>query len=168
MTDTTTDTPPAPDTPGLESPLRLEPPAERPARAQVPMPVLTREDILGGDDRPMERVNIPEWAGAVFVRGMTSADRDSFEAETLEDRGHAGIAVKYQDMRAKLAVRCLVDAKGDRIFTNEEYAVLSTRAAAALDRIFAVAMRASKITDADVKKMMGELGAVRPSASPTA
>ncbi len=142
-------------------------PAERPP-AKPPMPILTRDDILGGDDRPMERVNVPEWGGAVFVRGMTATERDSFEAETLQDRGNGEIQVRYLDMRAKLAVRSIVDSAGNRIFKDEEFGVLSGRAASALDRIFTVAMRLSKISKSDVDKMMGELNAARPSASPSA
>ena len=43
--------------------------------------LLSRDDILGSDDLRLERVDVPEWNGVLYVRVMTAGERDQFEAE---------------------------------------------------------------------------------------
>ena len=44
---------------------------------------LNREAILAAEDLPRELVEVPEWGGAVYVRALTGAERDQFEASKI-------------------------------------------------------------------------------------
>ena len=84
--------------------------------------ILSRDAILAADDLPRETVEVPEWGGAVVVQGLTSRQRDLFEASIQKRR--AGGKKRHKDQRddedridldnfrAKLVVRCVVDQQG--------------------------------------------------------
>lgn len=99
-----------------------------------------RDDILGAEDLPSEVVETPEWAPAVpqvRVRGLTSAERDAFE-QGLMEAGATGVRVKttFDNPRAALAVRVIVDDDGERVFSDNDVAALGRKSGAALDRIW--------------------------------
>lgn len=115
--------------------------------------ILDRAAILAAQDRKTEVVNVPEWGGGdVIVKAMSSAERDSWESWCTEQRERWG---KYAvpNIRASLVVRSLVDEKGERVFGDSEVELLGEKSGAALDRIFAVAGRLSKITEKDVEEL---------------
>src|SRR6266481_4634258 len=89
---------------------------EIPAPHETPV-IESPAAIAAIDDRPSELVLIPEWRGAVYVRALSGTDRDSLEAETLE-QGKPGqpAKVRSQDFRARLAVRAIVTRQGARLF----------------------------------------------------
>ena len=114
--------------------------------------VLDREAILGADDLATESLDVPEWGGVVQVRELTSEERDAYEASCLEGSG-SNQRVRLDNIRAKLVVRSLVDEDGNRVFTDADAGALGKKSAAAMDRIFAVAQRLSKITAEDVEEL---------------
>lgn len=114
--------------------------------------ILDRDAILKSDDRKTETVHVPEWGGDVLVKAMSSAERDSWEGwctELREKWGRFGVP----NIRASVAVRSVVDEKGERLFGDGEVEILGDKSGAALDRIFAVAGRLSKITERDVEEL---------------
>lgn len=108
---------------------------------------LDRSAILAAEDLPKEEIQIPEWSGSVFVRTMTGTERDRFEAAHLKN--------PHSDIRARLAVAAVCDEAGAPLFTEADIPAVGKKSAAALDRIFAAAMRLSKIGAADVKELEG-------------
>lgn len=114
--------------------------------------ILTRETILKADDLKKELVNVPEWGGDVYVRGMTGADRDKFEASIVQTRGKDQ-TLNMTNIRAKLASMTICDKQGNRIFTEADVKDLSNKSAHALQRIFVVAQKLSGIGDDDVKEL---------------
>lgn len=112
---------------------------------------LTRDSILRADDLPREEVAVPEWGGAVWVRTLTAAERDAFEASVNPGKGRKNLA----NFRARLAVLCVVDEKGERLFQDEDAAALGRRSAAALDRITDAALRLSGLSEAGQKEAEG-------------
>ena len=130
---------------------------------------LTRDDILGVQDIATETVDVPEWGGAVLVRGMTGRERDAFESSIIEQpanraqrRNGAQPQTNMENLRAKLAACCVVDEKGDRLFSTDDVAALGAKNSSALNRVFDVAMRLSGITESDVDEM-AEAMLERPS-----
>jgi hypothetical protein len=103
------------------------------------MGILTKEAILAADDLPRELVNVPEWGGDVFVRTMTGADRDAFEASLIGKEG------RMENVRARLVSLTLCTETGDRLFDDAEVAALGKKSARALDRVFSVAQRLNGI-----------------------
>jgi len=114
--------------------------------------VLSREDILGADDIVMELVQVPEWGGDVYVKGMTGAERDNWEAGIVKTTGKE-TTVNMQNVRAKLCAVSICDADGKKLFTPSDIKDLSKKSAAALQRVFKVAQRLSGLTDDDVEEL---------------
>lgn len=114
--------------------------------------ILDKNAILKADDLKKELVNVPEWGGDVYVRGMTGADRDKFESSIVQTRGKDQ-TLNMVNIRAKLASMTICDEKGNRIFTEADVKDLSNKSAHALQRIFVVAQKLSGIGDEDVKEL---------------
>src|SRR5262245_59600915 len=118
--------------------------------------LLNRELILQADDLPRERVDVEEWGGHVFVRTLTGAERDAFENETVLFRPKGQSAPNMDAMnrtRARLCARAMCDEEGRRIFTDQDVEALARKSAAALDRVYEVAARLSKIGQKDVEEL---------------
>ena len=113
--------------------------------------ILTKEAILKVQDIEIREVEVPEWGGVVYVRGMTGRERDRYENSLYKQKGKERV-LNTQNARAKLVVMCTVDQDGNRIFDEEEVNVLSQKFQA-LDRIFAVAMELSGITENDLEEL---------------
>lgn len=115
---------------------------------------LTRDQILGAQDLRREEVQVTEWGGSVFVRGLTGKERDAYEESLMQGRGK----IDYRNARAKLLVLCLVDENGERIFQADDADLLGEKAGAVLDRLFSVATRLSGLTPGDVEELLGNSG----------
>lgn len=113
------------------------------------MELLTKDQILGASDITKELVEVPEWGGAVYVKGLTGAERDAFEASILEVRGNRQ-TFNMQNVRARLAALSICDEKGYRMFTDTEVIQLSKKSAQALNRLFEVASRLSGLNQKDI------------------
>lgn len=114
--------------------------------------VLTREAILNAQDIEIREVEIPEWDGVVYVRGMTGRERDDFENSLYKQRGRDR-QLNIRNARAKLVAKCTVDENGTRLFTEADIQELGNKSAKAIDRIFTVAMELSGITESDMDEM---------------
>lgn len=114
--------------------------------------LLKRDDILKVDDRAMELVQVPEWGGEVWVRGLNGAERDKFEASMVQTRGKSQ-TVNMANVRARLAAASMCDEGGVRLFADADVDALGQKGAAALQRVFLVAQRLSGIGEEDVKEL---------------
>jgi len=114
--------------------------------------ILNKKDILAADDVVKELVHVPEWGGDVYVRGMTGASRDKFEASIVQTRGKDQI-LNIINIRAKLASMTICDEQGQRLFSDADIVELSNKSSVALQRVFLVAQRLSAIGDNDVKEL---------------
>jgi hypothetical protein len=114
--------------------------------------LLSKESILAAQDVVTELVDVPEWGGAVRVRGLTGSERDAFEGEVIQRNGR-DVKTNTRNMRARLVVLSVVDEQGKRLFGFPDIEALGTKSARALDRIFSVAMRLSGLRDEDVEEL---------------
>jgi hypothetical protein len=113
---------------------------------------LTKSDILSVADVTVREVPVPEWGGAVMVKTLSGAERDAWEAS----RGLGGDGPRdLVNVRASLCVRAIVDEDGNRLFADDEIAVLGEKSAAALDRVYAVAADLSKVSEDDIAELEG-------------
>lgn len=113
---------------------------------------LTRQQILDADDRQMEVVQVPEWGGSVNVIGLSATERDDFESSLLVRNGKKR-DVSTHNIRAKLAVRCIVDENRMPVFSIEDIQRLGMKSASALTRVFEAAQRLSGLGDQDVEEL---------------
>ena len=129
---------------------------------------LSREEILGLTDLPVEEVEIPEWGGWVGVRAMTATERSQYMAALVEwssDGIQQRPNIVNSDVR--LAALTLVDPEtGARLFTLDEVEALGQRSAVALNRIVERAQRLSALRPEDMELRVEGLGEV-PSAGST-
>jgi len=131
------------------------------------MALLNRADILAADDLTTEEVAVPEWGGTVLVRGMTGRERDAFEAGLGQER-NGKVVQNFTNTRAKIVIRCTVDAAGNRVFDDADIEVLGEKSGAALDRVFEVAARLSGLGDRDVEELAGNFGGTNGASSSSA
>ena len=131
--------------------------AAGPVASEAAVGLLTRDQVLGADDIETERVEVREWGGAVLVRGLSGAERDRFEDETLERRGKKGTDVRANlaNIRARLIALSVVSEDGKLLFTQADVKALGNKSAAALARVYDVAARLSGLTDEDVDELAG-------------
>lgn len=130
------------------------------------MAILTAQQILQAEDLVTERVHVPQWGGDVFIRTMCGRERDAFEASTEQSLGG-----NIDNVRARLVALCAVDESGKRLFRDSDVLRLGQKSAAALDRLFAVAMRLNGLTPGDMAELTknsgGALGDNSNSSSPS-
>ena len=110
---------------------------------------LSKDAILKADDLPRELVQVPEWGGTVWVRTMTGAERDAFEASVAASADTPNLT----NIRARLAVLCVVDDKGKRLFADADAEALGGKSAAALSRVFEAGQKLNGLTDSDVSDL---------------
>lgn len=116
--------------------------------------LLTREQILAAADLQFEEVKVPEWGGKVRVRGMTGAERDTWEASLIDGRGD-NKRDNRRLIRATLVSLTVVDETGQRLFTEDDVLKLGDKAARSLQRVYNVAQRLSRVSEADVEELAG-------------
>ena len=120
---------------------------------QVKKPLLlTRDAILQAQDLHYEDVEMPEWGGTVRVRTLTGRERDAFEQSMLNEKGK-NTKTNLRNIRAKLVALTVVDGEGKRIFNAADIELLGEKSANALDRLFDVARRLSRLTEKDTEEL---------------
>jgi len=128
---------------------------------------LSREEILGMDDIPLEAVVVPEWGGrTVYVCGMTAAGKNAFEASLVEIRGSSR-KVRMENATAKLLVRTVVTRQRQPLFSEADIERLGTKSAAALERLAKVAQRLSAMGQDEVEALVKNSEAAQSGDSPT-
>lgn len=115
---------------------------------------LKRDAILAASDLQFEDVPVPEWNGKVRVRGMTGEERDLWEAALLEGRTDDK-KQNARNVRATLVSLTVVDETGARVFSEADVVALGKKSVKALQRIYNVAQRLSRITEEDLKELAG-------------
>lgn len=116
---------------------------------------LTREDILAAAAKPVPReaIDIPELGGRVWIRGMTGAERDQYEHDNIFINRRGKVQQNADNLRARLAVRCLVDEDGNRLLTDADAPALGMMRSDVLAVIFEKAQRLSGVTDGDLDEL---------------
>ena len=117
---------------------------------------LTFDDIKAAEDIEILPVDVPEWGGAVFVKGMTGQERDNWESALVKRSGKKA-AIDLSDVRAKLCALTICDENGNRLFSEKDVKWLTLKSASALQRVYEVAQELSGITDEDVEELAEEL-----------
>jgi hypothetical protein len=110
--------------------------------------MLTRDSILAAKDFTTRTVNVPEWDGDVLLRGLSSKDRDNFEAELAATND-------MRNLRARLVVKSIVDADGNRLFSDEDADVLGEKNSQVMIKLFDVVRDMSGMSDEELEAAQG-------------
>jgi hypothetical protein len=78
-------------------------------------------------------------------------------AATIAQRKGKDVKMNLQNVRARLVSLSTVDENGERLFSDADVVALGGKSAAALERVFTVAMRLSGLTPDDVKDLTENL-----------
>ena len=115
---------------------------------------LSKDEILAVQDMRREPLDVPEWGGQVYVVALSGVERDSFEQAVMDGRGANG-QVAMTNVRGRLAAMTLCDEKGVRLFALGDMDALGAKSAAALDRVFEIAQKLSRIGGEDIEDLVG-------------
>lgn len=116
--------------------------------------ILDRETILGKQKLRAELVAVPEWGGSVYVRELTSAERDTWEGNLVTLRGGSA-DIDFDNARASLAAATIVNSEGKRLFSEADVIELGKLSGAAMNRVYEVATKLSGIREADIEELAG-------------
>lgn len=86
--------------------------------------MLSKDQILSITDKAMLEIEIPEWEGSVFIRGMT-----------MEDSEYCNTLEKDPDGLEKMIIRFVCDGQGNSLFSEEDIPALKKKSIQALRRI---------------------------------
>lgn len=86
--------------------------------------MLSREELLKGIFLRQESLDIPELGGRVILQEMSAPDYLTYQKFLQEDAPEKG-QVNMQTAYAKMAVRGIVDEKGERVFQDEDVSHLA-------------------------------------------
>jgi hypothetical protein len=114
--------------------------------------ILGKEAILGINDLTHEDVDVPAWGGTIRLRTLTGSERDAYESSIFK-QGKSD----FQNIRAKLLARCIVDDKGKRLFKDAEIEALGSKSAAVLDMLFIKAQKLNGMGVNDKEDMIKNL-----------
>lgn len=105
--------------------------------------VLSLEDILAADDRKPHPVDVPEWGGRVYVRGMSGVQREELEREGLE----YGLA-------SRIVAFGLCGENGEEMgWTAKQVHELGSKSAGVLLRLASKVQQLSGMSAADVEEL---------------
>lgn len=129
------------------------------------MALLTKDAIFTRRDTKTADVDVPEWGGIVRVKALTGLERDAFESALLSSNKNGSVRVDMRNARARLVALAVVDETGERVFADDDMAMLGTKSASALDRIYEVAAALAGIGDEDLDELLGNSGSGPSAAS---
>ena len=105
------------------------------------MGILTREQVLDTSDLPIELVEVPEWGGSVYVRGMNLEEMLSLAGS--EDK-------PLIDQATEAIVSCVVDENSEPIFRSEDIPALRRKSSGVIMKL------AGKVNE--LSGLKGDLG----------
>ena len=114
--------------------------------------LLTKDQILGADDRETKTISVKQWGGDVKISTMTAADRDAFEASMIPEKGKDKTK-QLENFRARFVARCVVDDEGNTIFSHKDMVELGRKSASVLSTLFEACRELNGMTDADVDEL---------------
>ena len=90
---------------------------------------LSKAKILSANDvKVSEPIPVKEWGGDVYVKTITGLERDAFEESYSEQ--------KMKSFRVKFLVLTLCDETGERLFGDDDVALLGTKSSNIINALF--------------------------------
>lgn len=122
--------------------------------------LLTKDQILTADRKKTIDVPVKKWGGDVRLQELSASDRDMWENESfvLNAEG-TGAKFNPKHARARLVVRCIVDDKGKRMFSDDEVAAIGSLSASTIQRLFNAARKLNAISNEDLQELEGNSAA---------
>ena len=119
------------------------------------MTLLTKDQILKSSDIAHKDIEVEEWGGTVRVAAMSAAERDSFEASMIDNKGKSD-PKRLLNFRARFIAACIVDEDGKRVFPASDVVALGKKSAAPISRLFEECRKLNGMTEEEVEEITGE------------
>lgn len=103
------------------------------------------EDILAADQSHSVKVHVPEWKCDVWIRTLPLGELQTWEIACLRSKGEG-----IDDYRTRYLAKCLVDADGKELFTNEQLKRVSGTVGA---RLFKIAQKHNDLDDSEIEEI---------------
>jgi hypothetical protein len=94
--------------------------------------------INAASDIKTEKVSVPEWKTDVYLKVLSGTERDQFEAGYTDQR--------MQNFRVRFLVLTLCDQEGERLFDDEQIALLGKRSSLVIARLFEQAWKINMLS----------------------
>lgn len=118
-------------------------------RRKVSTTGLSRTSIFASSANVVRRVKTPELnVEAVYVRSVRASEFNSMRAMAMSDG-----QVKEDEVMARLVALTACDAKGKRIFQDDDWQRVNDMPLSPVLRIFRAAMKLNNLSDEDIKEM---------------
>ena len=111
---------------------------------------LGRSELLAPAERMFQPVNTP--VGAVRLRSVTERERSQFEADTLDKTGKLSKR-GMMTVKPRLIVMCVVDEKGEPLFTSADVDRLLDMDSVTCNLISDAAQKLAGITESDLEEL---------------
>lgn len=131
---------------------------------------LTAELILAAQDIVVKPVDVPEWGGRVYVRGLSGTAKERYldSLRVIEGRGRKqNIKVNLIEAGAKLLVETLCDKQGTLLFTRFQIDALGKKSSKALQRCIDAASELNGLADDSEDDAGNASGSTTDDASAT-
>jgi hypothetical protein len=121
---------------------------------------LSKSAILAANDAQVEKFEVKEWGGAIYVRTLTGTERDAFEDAYAES--------KTKSFRERFLVLAICDEYGARLFTDAEINELGRKSAIVLNRVFDKAWSINAFKPEDVDALGKDSSSAQSESSTSA
>lgn len=131
------------------------------AKAKQQPKGLSAEEILGAThDFEVQKVDVPEWGGCVFVREMSEKDYTDWinESRKIADAGdEEELEGKPSTSAVGLLWRTMCDEDGALLFTLEQVEQIRDKSLRVLNRISDAALNVNGLKVKDEEELVGKL-----------
>lgn len=103
------------------------------------------EQIASADQSNALKVHVPEWGTDVWIRTLPVGDLQAWQLECLRSDGKG-----VDDYISRYLCRCLVDADGRVLFTNEQIKQLSGKVCS---RLFKLAQKHNDLDEKEIEAL---------------
>lgn len=127
---------------------------------------ISRESVAAAQDLKRQWVDVPEWGGGCYVRGLTALERTKLERSMVDSRGNPNMGgLDY--LRVRLVLYGAVNDDGSRIFTDADQSMIEGKSIQAVERIANVAAHLSGLDAAAVAELSGKSETIQSDALPS-
>ncbi|MDX9804004.1 MAG: hypothetical protein RBS96_08345 [Dehalococcoidales bacterium] len=115
------------------------------------MQFLTKEAIKSLAAKPrVEKVELPEWDGFIYVREMSAKARDAFESSTFVFDKKGNLDKNMSNYRARFVVLTACDEDGNLVFSPSDAEWLGEKQAATVSKIYDAAQKLNSLPTEEV------------------
>ena len=131
-----------------KKPDRKKRPTKR--RTKAPSKALTAAQIFSATKNALERVEVTEWGGHVFVRAVRQCDFNALLAALK------GSDLNMDEKFSRFVILVACDENGNRIFKDSQYQQVIELGLPAMMRVMRAGMKFNNLSTDDVDELVGK------------